>query len=274
MRELERDLPTPTNALSRPASTPSMPPLAILGEGRVGGSLARAARAGGLDVRSAGRTGARSALRGVEAVILCVPDAEIEAAAATCAEAIPPLRLVGHTSGATELAALGACGARGASVFSLHPLQTIPDAQTDLTAAPCAVAGSDELAVAFASELAERLGMRPFTIAEEHRAAYHAAAAIASNFLVALEESAASLLEQTGVADARELLAPLVLRSAANWAEHGAAALTGPIARGDEATVARHREALGQLAPELLRLYEVLAERTEVLANVRDEAER
>ena len=86
--------------------------------------------------------------------------------------------------------------------------------------------------------------MRPFEIPEERRAAYHAAASIASNFLVALEESAAGLLAEAGAPDARELLAPLVLRTAANWSERGAAALTGPIARGDEATVARHLEAL------------------------------
>ena len=63
--------------------------------------------------------------------------------------------------------------------------------------------------------------MRPFAVPDENRAAYHAAAAIAANFLVALEESAAELLERAGVEDARELLAPLVLRSAANWAERG-----------------------------------------------------
>ena len=104
--------------------------------------------------------------------------------------------------------------------------------------------------------------MRPFEVPDERRAAYHAAAAIASNFLVALEESAADLLSAAGVGNGRELLAPLVLRTAANWSEHGGAALTGPIARGDEATVARHLAALRELAPELIPLYEALAERT------------
>jgi predicted short-subunit dehydrogenase-like oxidoreductase (DUF2520 family) len=108
--------------------------------------------------------------------------------------------------------------------------------------------------------------MRPFTVPEEHRAAYHAAAAMASNFLVALEESAGELLSRAGVEEARELLAPLVLRTAANWAEDGADALTGPIARGDEATVARHREAIAELAPELAPMYVALAERTREIA--------
>ena len=60
-----------------------------------------------------------------------------------------------------------------------------------------------------------------------------------------------------------------MLRSAANWAEHGAAALTGPIARGDEATVARHLEALAETAPHLIPLYEALAERTRDVADGR-----
>ena len=108
--------------------------------------------------------------------------------------------------------------------------------------------------------------MRPFEIPEERRAAYHAAASIASNFLVALEESAAGLLAEVGAPDARELLAPLVLRTAANWSERGPDALTGPIARGDEATVERHVEALRERAPELVGLYEVLADRTREIA--------
>ena len=104
--------------------------------------------------------------------------------------------------------------------------------------------------------------MRPFAVSEEQRAAYHAAASIASNFLVALQESASGLLESAGIEDGRELLAPLVLASAANWAEHGGDALTGPIARGDFATVERHLAALAETAPELIPMYEALAERT------------
>ncbi|MEZ5062299.1 MAG: DUF2520 domain-containing protein [Solirubrobacterales bacterium] len=109
--------------------------------------------------------------------------------------------------------------------------------------------------------------MKPFEIPAGSRAAYHAAASMASNFLIALESSAAALLDAAGIDDARELLAPLVLRSAANWAEAGDAALTGPIARGDEATVARHLEAIAATAPELEDLYRALAERTREIAS-------
>jgi predicted short-subunit dehydrogenase-like oxidoreductase (DUF2520 family) len=264
MRELERDLPT-SSAPGRGRDA-ALPALAVIGAGRVGTAMHRASSAAGLEVRLAGRDDALAACRASQAALLCVPDAEIPAAAAEVAEAVPPLRFVGHTSGATRLEALAVCADRGAATFSLHPLQTIPDGSADLTGASCAIAGSGASAEGLARELAEALEMRPFAVAEERRAAYHAAASIASNFLVALEESAAGLLADARVEDARELLAPLVLRTAANWAERGGDALTGPIARGDTETIARHSEALRELAPELLPLYEVLAERTAELA--------
>ena len=76
-------------------------------------------------------------------------------------------------------------------------------------------------------------------------------------------------MQEAGIEDPRELLAPLVLRTAANWSERGGDALTGPIARGDQATVAAHLEALRETAPELVPLYEALAERTRALAEDR-----
>lgn len=269
MRVPERDFPNSTSADARAAELQS---LAILGAGRVGSSITRAAKAAGLDVRLVRRGESEGAFATASAALLCVGDDAIGAAAEEAATAVPPLRFVGHTSGATSLATLDPCRERGAAVFSLHPLQTIPTGDVDLGGAPCAIAGSDTAAENFARELALALGMRPFAVAEGDRAAYHAAAAIASNFLIALEESAAGLLETIGAENPRELLAPLVLRSAANWVEHGAAALTGPIARGDTATVERHRAALRDASPELLELYDALAARTEAIASRRSEA--
>ncbi len=262
MRELERDFPTPSAA----ARDADLPALAVVGAGRVGSSIAAASERAGLVVTLAGRAAVAEACRSAEAVLLCVPDEAIEPVARTIAASAPRLRYAGHTSGASELAALAPLAAAGAATFSLHPLQTVPDRSTDFTACPAAISGSDPAALALARSLAERLGMRPFEIPEERRAAYHAAASIASNFLVALQESAAELLGEAGGEDARELLAPLVLRTAANWSELGAGALTGPIARGDEATVARHLEALREAAPDLIPVYEALAARTRELA--------
>ena len=95
---------------------------------------------------------------------------------------------------------------------------------------------------------------------------------MASNFLVALEESAAELLLARASTIAREVLAPLVLRTAANWADAGAEALTGPIARGDEETVAHHlRCAAPSARPSCVPLYEALAARTRELAARQEE---
>jgi predicted short-subunit dehydrogenase-like oxidoreductase (DUF2520 family) len=257
MRELERQ-PSENER--------DIPALAIIGAGRVGRAMHRAAQSEGIDSRLAGRDDALAACEGVEAALLCVPDDAIETACRTIAES-DGLRFVGHTSGATGLEALGAATPHGLEAFGLHPLQTITDDNPELIGASCAISGSTPEAVAFAGALARRLGMQSFELSDEQRAAYHAAASIASNFLVALEESATELLERTGVEDARDLLAPLVLRGAENWAQLGPAALTGPIARGDEVTVDRHLEAIEEQAPELLDLYKALAERTRAIAD-------
>lgn len=270
MRELERDLPATTSDATPTA--PAVPTrLVVVGAGRAGSSIAAAAKAAGLAVSLLGRDDQMPTLTPDEdAVLLCVPDGAIGAACERIAPGLPAATAVGHVSGATSLAALGAAANRGCPVFSLHPLQTIPSPDTSLSGAPCAVAGSGG-GLAVARELAILLGMRPFEVPEQGRVAYHAAASIASNFLVALEESAAELLAAAGVAEPREVLAPLVLRTAANWADVGASALTGPIARGDEATVAEHLKALAEAAPHLQPLYEALAERARAIVDRQEE---
>lgn len=229
--------------------------LDIVGRGRLGRTLASAlARAGfGVgDPRPRGFDGT-----GADVVLLCVPDAEIAAAAA----AIAPRDglLVGHCSGATGLDVLAPHEA-----FGLHPLMTVTGAGAAFAGAGCATAGSSQRALACARELAVALQMRPVAVAGEDRAAYHAAAAMASNYLVALECAAERLAATAGIT--RADLAPLVRASADNWAREGAAALTGPIARGDEATVALHREAIAERTPDLLDLYDALAGATRKVA--------
>lgn len=269
MRELERDpnFNRRSRATQSTQAAPALPALAIVGAGRVGKAIHRAAAAAGVEAELSGRDDAAAACRRAEAALLCVPDAAIPEACAALATVAPGLRFVGHTSGATGLDALDPSRIAGAEVFALHPLQTIPDGEADLAGAPCAISASTAEASELASRLASALGMRPFELPERSRAAYHAAAAMASNFLVTLEESAAEVLRRAGVDGPRELLAPLVMRSAVNWSERGREALTGPIARGDEATIERHMEALAEICPELLDAYRALAELTRALAS-------
>jgi predicted short-subunit dehydrogenase-like oxidoreductase (DUF2520 family) len=235
----------------------------VVGAGRLGTALSAAVRQAGLDVE--GPAGRGEVPRGCDAILLCVPDGEIQAAAATVAGAAP---LVGHTSGATPLTALAPAGG---AAFGIHPLQTFPagSGPEAFAGAGCAIAGSTAEALAFAADLARLLGMTPVEIDDEGRAAYHAAASIASNFTVTLLDGAERIAAGAGLApdEARALLAPLVRRTVESLAELGPErALTGPIARGDHATVEAQRRAVEETAPELLDLFDELVRRTRVLA--------
>ena len=194
--------------------------------------------------------------RPYDVVLLAVPDASIPTAAA----AIRPGPLVGHTAGAIGLDALAPHEA-----FGVHPLMTVPTTGADFTGAGGAVAGSTSRALATARSIAHDLGLVAFEITDGDRPAYHAAASIASNFLVALEDAAEAILATTGAE--RRILVPLVRAAVDNWAAHGGpSALTGPIARGDEATVARQRAAIDERTPELLTMFDVMCELTRALA--------
>jgi predicted short-subunit dehydrogenase-like oxidoreductase (DUF2520 family) len=234
--------------------TPSVPACAIVGAGRLGTALAAALRDGGARVDGPLGRGADGA--GADVVLLCVPDQEIEHAVA----AIAPGPLVGHCSGALDLQALGAREA-----FSLHPLMTVTREGARFAGAGAAIDGTTDRALATATALAEAVGLRPVRIGPEDRAAYHAAASIASNFLVTLEAAAERLAASAGTH--RELLVPLVRATVENWAVLGPErALTGPVARGDEATVARQRAAVEERVPELLDLFDTLVAATRDLA--------
>jgi predicted short-subunit dehydrogenase-like oxidoreductase (DUF2520 family) len=233
--------------------TTPYPRCAVVGHGRLGTALAAALSAAGVPVD--GPLGRGATGPDADVVLLAVPDAEIAAAAAL----IDPAKTVGHCSGATTLAPLTATHARA---FSLHPLMTVTRQGADFAGASAAIAGSTPEAHALALALATALRMTPIEVPDADRAAYHAAASIASNFLVTLEWAAT----RVGGLD-RAALAPLVEATVGNWLAVGPeAALTGPIARGDEQTVARQRAAVIERTPDLAELFDALAEATRTLA--------
>jgi predicted short-subunit dehydrogenase-like oxidoreductase (DUF2520 family) len=253
MRELDRLSPHSSapvlNALER---------VAVVGNGRLGNALAGALRAAGVQV--SGPLGRNVTPSDADAVLLCVPDGEIQAAAGT----VPAGLAVGHCSGATGLDVLAGSGREA---FSLHPLMTITaeSPPTAFAGAGAAIAGSTPAMLELARALARRLGMRPLEIAAGDRAAYHAAASIASNFLVTLEAAAERLAGTVGVE--RQDLLPLVRATVENWSRLGGErALTGPVARGDEVTVAEQRQAIAERAPDLLALFDTLVDATRALA--------
>jgi predicted short-subunit dehydrogenase-like oxidoreductase (DUF2520 family) len=203
---------------------------------------------------------ARLAERGVvlgaddpQLVLLCVPDRAIAEVAAE----IAPGPWIAHVSGATPLAALDPHVRR----FSLHPLQSFSKARgpEQLDGAWGAVTAESSEARAVGIELAQTLGLRPFLLDDADRAVYHAGAAFAANYLVTLRALAGSLLEAAGAPP--EALDPLLRGVLENGFE-----LTGPIARGDWETVARHLEAIRERRPELEELYLALAAATATLA--------
>ncbi|HJX48820.1 MAG TPA: DUF2520 domain-containing protein, partial [Gaiellaceae bacterium] len=186
-------------------------------------------------------------------VLLCVPDTAI----AEVARALSPGPLVAHVSGATPLSALDPHVRR----FSVHPLQTFTRSRgaEQLDGAWAAVTAETEETRAAGLWLAEALGLRPFELADSARTLYHAGAVFASNYVVTLHRAASLLFESAGAPP--DALVPLMSRTIENDFE-----LTGPISRGDWATVEAHRAAIRAAHPELEQLYETLAGGTLALA--------
>ena len=211
----------------------------VVGSGRVGGAMAARLAQRGLAVEDGD----------ADLVLLCVPDRAIAEVAGT----VEPGPWIAHVSGATPLAALDPHTRR----FGLHPLQTFTRARSpeQLDGAFAAVSAESEQARELGFWLARTLGLEPFTLADGSRDAYHAGAAIASNYLVTLRQAAGSLLEAAGAPP--HALDPLMRRTIENGFE-----LTGPIARGDWATVDAHVAAIRRERPELEEMYTVLAETT------------
>ena len=223
----------------------------VIGAGRAGRSFAKAIDDlvdwDVIDMRGRG-VAIDDAAADVDLVVVATPDTVV----ADVAAAIRPGRaVVAHVAGSLGLDVLAPHDRRAA----LHPLMSLPDAEIGaerLTRGWFAVAGDPLVA-----DLATALGGRTFEIADDDRALYHAAAAVASNHLVALLGHAQRLGASVGVpADA---LMALALGSAENAVALGpAAALTGPAARGDEATLVAHRDAIGRRAPRELAAYEAM----------------
>jgi predicted short-subunit dehydrogenase-like oxidoreductase (DUF2520 family) len=226
----------------------------VIGRGRMGTALASAFRASGVDVQ--GPLGRGETASGAAIVLLCVPDREIAAAAALVAHG----PLVGHVSASAPLDLLAPH-----ERFSLHPLLSVVGAGASFDGAYCAVDGSGPAAISAARAIADRLGMHVKLIPAAQRALYHAAASTASNFLITVEGIAERLGELAGLE--RAALVPLVRATVENWARQGArAALTGPIARGDLVTATRQRDAVAEVAPDLLPIWDALASETRELA--------
>jgi predicted short-subunit dehydrogenase-like oxidoreductase (DUF2520 family) len=246
----------------------------LIGAGRVGTAVALLLRKAGHRIVAVGFAGRDSTLRaaqllnaptcdsvslpGSEVVLLGVPDHAIEAVSRQLAPQLAPGTFVVHFAGALGVEALEIVRDSDAVPGALHPVQSCPDVETALLRLPGSAWGvtcpSEE------SDRAERLvrdaSGQPILVRNQDRAVWHAASATVANGTSALLAAGEAMLGAIGVSRPGEILGPLAAGTVANSVELGAASgLTGPVARGDLATVQSHLDALSERAPYLVERY-------------------
>jgi len=254
---------------------------AVIGPGRLGTLMAHALSASGTSVVqvAGGSEAARAALRaglagvrevpveraadGVELIVVATPDAAIATVIDTLvrADALGESHQVIHLAGVHGLAPLRRAGLAGARIAACHPAMTVPAGANDPALLHGTAWAVTEPAggAGWAHELVRDLGGDPFDVPDDARVLYHAALAAASNAVGAAAVTARRLLVAAGVADPERLLAPLATASLAGALAHGAPALTGPVVRGDAATVAAHLDAMRDDLPEVADAYRALS---------------
>jgi predicted short-subunit dehydrogenase-like oxidoreductase (DUF2520 family) len=264
----------------------------IVGAGPVATALAGALRLGGVPVlglwaRRAAQARIAGSTAGVAAFSSAPPDILLEAEVvvlavrdqviAEVAQMLLGTGLIGkrhvllHCAGAASAAELlGEVQGSVAGIGTVHPLSAIADAKLAMRALKGTVFGVEGDAVGreTAAKLVGALGGLVLALDSSQMASYHAAAALASNYVVAALDAAAAILANAGVspADAARALVPLAEGALRNVTAHGTTAgLTGPVRRGDAATIQRHLEAL-RGKPDLLEIYRALARRAVEIA--------
>jgi predicted short-subunit dehydrogenase-like oxidoreductase (DUF2520 family) len=238
-------------------------PVAVAGRAPDAPSTIATAACLGADTALVSKAGKRASI-----VIIATPDAAIEGAALAVAPSLKKDALVFHLAGSQGLNVFDELLAQrpDVRVAALHPLQSMPSATMGLDRLPgswAAVAGDPQI-----MEIADALELRAFEVPDEQRARYHATAVVASNHLVALLGQVERLAAAAGVPF--EAFEPLAEASLANGFGLGArAALTGPVARGDLATVSEH---LRELPPSERDAYRAMAREAAKLAESRNGA--
>jgi predicted short-subunit dehydrogenase-like oxidoreductase (DUF2520 family) len=266
------------------AARPARLRVGVIGAGRVGAVLGAAlARAGHevVAVSAISRESVRRAERLLPAVpiraphevvdvsdfvLLAVPDDTLRPLVSGLAatDAWRAGQLAAHTSGAVGIGALDPAAARGVLPLALHPVMTFtgrPEDVDKLSGATFGVTAPEELRPV-AEALVVELGAEPVWVPELARPLYHAALTVGANHLVTIVNDAVDLLARSGVEQPARLLAPLLSAALDNALRLGDVALTGPVSRGDVATVRTHLATLARDAPETVASYIAMARRT------------
>jgi predicted short-subunit dehydrogenase-like oxidoreductase (DUF2520 family) len=258
--------------------------IGVVGAGRVGAVLAAALGAAGHEIVSAagesdasrGRIGTllpgvevakpTDVARGCDLLLLTVPDDMLSNVVTmlSASGAIREGQVVVHTSGRHGLAVLGPARAVGARTVAMHPAMTFTGTELDLPRLEGCVFGvtADATDRALTEGLVADLGGRPMWVPEDRRTLYHAGLAHGANHLVTLVTAAMEILSAAGADDPAATLRPLLTAALDNALDHGDAALTGPIVRGDVETVRAHVADLVTTAPQTLPSYVAMARAT------------
>ncbi|MFO7560258.1 MAG: Rossmann-like and DUF2520 domain-containing protein [Desulfobacterales bacterium] len=206
-------------------------------------------------------------------VFITTPDGSIQESSRKIAEnkGFKQNAVVLHCSGALPSTILASAKTCGASIGSMHPLQSFATSNVDTNPFKGIIAAieGEEDAVHVARQIAADLEAISLTIKTDAKTLYHAAAVVASNYLVALQDLAFQLLQISGIPTKRafQVLGPLINGTLSNIEKVGTVkALTGPIVRGDAETVKKHVDEISSMAPELLTLYRTLGRHTVTIA--------
>lgn len=264
--------------------------VAILGPGKVGAAVGYLLRLAGYSIVAvAGRspdnlqlaltytggqayTDASEAAKRADCILITTSDDAIASVCENIAHngGITAGKKVIHMSGAGGLDLLSSARSCGASVASIHPLQSFADVEGAIKNIPGSTFGitSDEKIKDWCVGMVNDLGGSPFFILDEDKPLYHAAACLASNYLTTLMHKVEEIYTSLGIKqeDALKAFWPLVQGTLRNIETKGSIqALTGPIARGDVGPIEKHLAALKKSFPDLLPLYCVMGAETVVL---------
>jgi predicted short-subunit dehydrogenase-like oxidoreductase (DUF2520 family) len=258
--------------------------IGLIGPGRAGTALARALVSAGHLITATYAVSAKSRQRArdnfpdakiaepaevtenADLVLLTVPDDVLPGLVKGLAATGAPLRgrMLAHASGAHGVAVLDDATRNGALPMAIHPVMTFTgrDDDVDRIKGVCfGVTAPDPLRPA-AEALVIEMGGEPVYIPEENRALYHAALAFAANHIVTLVAQSADLLKHAGADDPNRMLAPLLSAALDNALRFGDNGLTGPVARGDDGTIASHIAAIERSDPRAKSAYLALARLT------------
>jgi predicted short-subunit dehydrogenase-like oxidoreductase (DUF2520 family) len=256
----------------------------VIGPGRAGTALARALGRAGHEITAAAAVSETSKQRArdnfphakledpaqviedADLVLLTVPDDVLPGLVAGLAATEAPLagRLLAHASGAHGIRVLDPATQAGALPLAIHPVMTFTGRDDDvdrIKGVSFGVTAPEPLRPA-AEVLVIEMGGEPVFIAEENRHLYHAALAFAANHLVTLVAEAEDMLSRAGAENPSRMLGPLLGAALDNALRFGDAGLTGPVARGDDGTVAAHVAAIREADPGALGAYLALARLT------------